>query len=94
MRSRSQIVDSPEAAYRESLRAAEERGDARLAEQLQLDFVRDQVQLEALLDVRELLLPVSPADAGRDSVPDSGGVERVSGLLDTAQKLRNLTRLR
>ncbi len=93
MRSRSQILDSLEAAYRESLRSAEEREDAREAERLQLDFVRDQLQLEALLDVRDLLLPASPAESG-ESASEGGGVERVTGLLNTAQKLRNLTRLR
>jgi hypothetical protein len=85
MRTRHQILDSLEASYVQALRAAEERGDARESSRLELDFVRDQLQLEVLLDVRALLLP---AEEGTE---EGGGVK---GLLDTAARIRNLTRLR
>lgn len=85
MRTRRQILDSLEASYVQALRAAEERGDHAESARLELDFVRDQLQLEVLLDVRGLLLPPE------SEIPDSG---KVQGLLDTAAKIRNLTRLR
>ena len=85
MRQRKQIVDSLERVYRKALADAEARGDEVGMERLDFDFQRDQIGLEILLDVRELLLPVAD--------DDSAG-EAVNGLLDTAQKLRNLTRLR
>ena len=85
MRTRHQILDSLEASYVQALRAAEERGDARESSRLELDFVRDQLQLEVLLDIRALLLPAE------EETEEGGGVQ---GLLDTAARIRNLTRLR
>lgn len=87
MRRRSQILDSLETSYRHALEGARERDDAAEAARLELDFVRDQLHLEVLLDLRALLLP------DEESEPeDSGG--SVRGILDTAARLRNLTRLR
>lgn len=87
MRTRQQILDSLEASYVQALEAAHDRGDADEATRLELDFVRDQVHLEVLLDLRALLLPDEPAD-------DENPADSVRGILDTAAKLRNLTRLR
>jgi len=87
MRTRQQILDSLEASYVQALEGAHARGDAVEATRLELDFVRDQLQLEVLLDVRALLLPDEPVDDG-----DPAG--SVRGILDTAAQLRNLTRLR
>lgn len=87
MRTRSQILDSLETSFRRALDAASERGDAAEAARLELDFVRDQLHLEVLLDVRALLLPDEP-----EASEDVGG--SVKGILDTAARLRNLTRLR
>lgn len=85
MRQRERILDSLERVYRKALAHAEARGDEAEMERLDFQFQRDQIGLEVLLDVRELLLPAATDDA-------TG--ETVNGLLDTAQKLRNLTRLR
>lgn len=85
MRDRSQILNSLERVYREAFAAAEERQDQGAMESLDFRFRRDQVGLEVLLDIRDLLLPQSSAPA-----PE----ETVTGLLDTAQKIRNLTKLR
>lgn len=85
MRQREEILDSLERVYRKAFADAEARGDRAAMERLDFQFQRDQVGLEVLLDVRELLLPVADEE--------SAG-ETVNGLLDTAQKLRNLTRLR
>ncbi len=85
MRGRNQILNSLERVYRDALDQAS--GDEGVAERARLDFEfqRDQVHLEILLDIREFLVPVQPVEATS---------EKVGGLLDTAQKLRNLTKLR
>ena len=88
MRTRRQILDSLEASYVQALQAANDRGDEAAAARLELDFVRDQLQLEVLLDVRALLSPQAAAESGE---PPGGGVQ---GILDTAAKIRNLTRFR
>lgn len=88
MRERNQILDSLERVYRDAFQAAEERDDAAAMADLDFRFQRDQVNLEVLLDIRDLLTPADP-----DETVD----EKVGGLLDTAQKIKkikNLTRLR
>ncbi len=94
MRTRSQILDSLETSYRHALEGARERDDAAEAARLELDFVRDQLQLEVLLDLRALLLPErADAPTQSDDTPrESGG--GVKDILDTAARIRNLTRLR
>lgn len=87
MRTRSQILDSLETSFRHALERATERGDAAEAARLELDFVRDQLHLEVLLDLRALLLPAEASE------PEATGGS-VQGILDTAAKIRNLTRLR
>lgn len=85
MRGRNQILNSLERVYRDALeQAAGNEGEAERA-RLDFEFQRDQVHLEVLLDIRELLVPVEPVEAT---------TEKVGGLLDTAQKLKNLTKLR
>lgn len=85
MRDRRQILDSLERVYRQAFEAAEGRDDSATMADLDFQFQRDQVNLEVLLDIRDLLRPNEPE-------PEVG--ERVGGLLDTAQKLKNLTKLR
>jgi len=89
MRTRKQILDSLESNYVQALQAARARDDDAGAARLELDFVRDQLQLEVLLDIRSLLTPGAEETSEADA--DSGSVR---GILDTAAKLRNLTRLR
>lgn len=89
MRTRRQILDSLESNYVQALQVAQERGDDAEVARLELDFVRDQLQLEVLLDLRALLSPPVESDAGEHSAGGS-----VQGILDTAAKIRNLTRLR
>ena len=85
MRHRDQILNSLERVYRDAFAAAEARADAAAMDSLDFGFQRDQVELEVLLDIRDLLVP-----QGREASAD----EKVGGLLDTAQKIKNLTRLR
>lgn len=83
MRERQRILQNLESLYREAFQEAEEGGDRERMRRLDFDFQRDQLHLEVWLDVRDLLLP-----------PEAETGEGVSSLLDKAQKLRNLTRLR
>ncbi len=81
MRDRQRILDNLEKLYRDELdRSAETEGAA--GERLDFEFQRDQLYLEVMLDLRDLMSS-SPEDE-----------KSTSSLLDKAQKLRNLTRLR
>ncbi len=81
MRDRQGILDNLEKLYRDELdRSAQAEGAA--GERLDFEFQRDQLYLEVMLDLRDLLGD-SPADE-----------KSTSSLLDKAQQLRNLTRLR
>lgn len=82
MRERQRVVDNLERLYRDELaRFAEEGGESGAA-RLDFEFQRDQIYLEVLLDLRDLL-----SGPGEESKP-------TTSLLEKAQKLRNLTRLR
>lgn len=85
MRDREKILGNLESLYREGFRSAEESGDGDRMEQLDLDFQKDQLYLEVLLDIRELL-------AAMETGKDSEGA--TTSLLERAQAIRRLTRLR
>ena len=89
MRSRDRVLLSLEKVYREAFQAAEKRGDKDEMARLDLEYQRDQLQLEVLLDVRELLSPPQ-----EDSEEDASLVEKGSALLDKARSIRKITRLR
>lgn len=84
MRSRERVLQSLEKVYRASFASAEEAGDADRMRRLDLEYQRDQIQLEVLLDIRELLATPEPAAAESETI----------SLLEKAQRLRNLTKLR
>ena len=81
MRDRQRILDNLEELYRDELgRSAQAEGG--VGERLDFEFQRDQLYLEVMLDLRDLM---------------SGSPEEeksTSSLLEKAQQLRNLTRLR
>ena len=81
MRHRDRVIQSLEGAFREAFHAAQERGDTAEMARLDLEFQRDQIHLEVLLDIRDVL-----------SVPAQE--EKGSSLLEKAQALRQLTKLR
>jgi len=81
MRDRQRILDNLEKLYREELDRGPETEGASEG-RLDFEFQRDQLYLEVILDVRDLLGD-SPAEE-----------KSTSSLLEKAQKLRNLTRLR
>lgn len=80
MRSRERILQSLDNAYRDAFAAAERAGDSVTMSRLDLDYQRDQIRLEVLLDIRELLTPEAE--------------NQTASLLEKAQSLRRLTKLR
>jgi hypothetical protein len=89
MRDRRRILDSLEATYREAFAAAKERQDLDAMARLDLDFQRDQLQLEVLLDIRDVLAPVEEGPPKERSLLDEG-----SALIEKAGALRRIVRLR
>jgi hypothetical protein len=84
MRVRDRVLQSLEKVYRSAFADAEEAGDTERMRDLDLDYQRDQIRLEVLLDIRDLLATPEPAEPGEETI----------SLLEKAQKIRNLTRLR
>jgi hypothetical protein len=84
MRTRERVLQSLEKVYRSAFALAEGSGDEARMRALDLEYQRDQIQLEVLLDIRDLLDVTAPE--APDGNPES--------LLEKAQKIRNLTRLR
>lgn len=82
MRDRDRILQSLEKVYRGAFGAAEESGDTATMERLDLEYQRDQLHLEVLLDIRDLLTSEQPQEA------------ETTSLLEKAQKIRRLTKLR
>ncbi len=81
MRDRQRILDNLEKLYRGELdRSAGSEGDD--GGRLDFEFQRDQLYLEVILDLRDLL-----GDTPTEE-------KSTSSLLEKAQQLRNLTRLR
>jgi hypothetical protein len=85
MRDRQRILGNLEELYREAFKRAEVEGDEEAMTRLDFDFQRDQLYLETALDLRELL---SAMETGRDKEG------KTTSLLEKAQAIRKLTRLR
>lgn len=83
MRERERVLGSLERVYREAFQEADDAGDQDRMRRLDFDYQRDQVFLEVLLDVRDIL-----------ALPDAEQDEDAPSLLERAQALRNLSRLR
>ncbi len=80
MRSRDRVLHSLENVYRSAFSAAEAAGDADRMNALDMEYQRDQLHLEVLLDIRDLLTPEE--------------ADKTISLLEKAQSIRKLTRLR
>lgn len=80
MRSRDRVLQSLEKVYRSAFSAAEEAGDAETMARLDIGYQRDQLELELLLDIRDLLMPEEK--------------DMTTSLLEKAQQIRKLTKLR
>lgn len=79
MRSRERVLQSLENVFREAFTTAEAAGDSERMDALDMEYQRDQLRLEVLLDIRDLLTP-EPEDT-------------TTSLLEKAQSIRKLTRL-
>lgn len=93
MRRREQILQNLESLYREAFDRTKERlegsPEQRTAlEALDFSFQQEQLRLEVLLDVRDLLDRIPAA------VPPSQEGSAASSLLEKAEVIRRLTRLR
>lgn len=82
MRTRDDVIGSLERVYREAFEKADGADDRARMDELDFGFQRDQVMLEALLDVRDLLSGIRS-----DAAPAE------PGLLDKARAIRKFTRL-
>ncbi|HMV32602.1 MAG: hypothetical protein U0104_09930 [Gemmatimonadales bacterium] len=60
MRSRDQILANLETAYREQYERARADQQARRMEELDAGYLRDQLMLEVLMDIRDLLATPRP----------------------------------
>lgn len=80
MRDRERVLQSLENVYRGAFTAAEEAGESQTMARLDLEYQRDQLHLEVLLDIRELLTPEQS--------------DKTTSLLEKAQQIRRLTKLR
>lgn len=82
MRSRDRILANLETAYREAYERAKAEQSRKRMEELDWGFLRDQLMMEVLLDVRDLL-------AG---APAPGA--QTTNALERLEALRRLTKLR
>ncbi len=80
MRSRDKILTNLEGLYRESYDRARDAGDAARMSDLENAYMRDQLMLEILLDIRDLFA-VSPAAS-----------KQGSSALEQLEALRRLAR--
>ncbi|MEX2466481.1 MAG: hypothetical protein WD995_06195 [Gemmatimonadota bacterium] len=84
MRTRERVLQSLEKVYRSAFAQAEAKDDTQRMQTLDLEYQRDQIRLEVLLDIRDLLSTPESEAAGEDTV----------SLLEKAQKIRNMTKFR
>lgn len=82
MRPRDRILANLEAIYRESYERAKDAGDDKRMADLDNAFMRDQLMLEILLDIRDLFA-VTPA------APAKG-----TSAIEKLEALRRLTKFR
>ncbi len=85
MRSRERVVQSLENVYRAAFEEARQRDDRPTMAHLDLEYQRDQLHLEVLMDIRDLL------DEAAEPEKEGG---KGPSLIERAQTLRRLTKLR
>jgi hypothetical protein len=79
VRSRERVLQSLDNIYTTAFAAAEAAGDAAAMARLDLEYQREQLHLEVMLDIRGLLMPTE--------------TEKAATFIEKAQQLRRLTRL-
>ena len=78
MRSRERVLQSLDNVYRTAFAAAEAAGDTAGMARLDVEYQREQLHLEVMLDIRDLLMPTEG--------------EKAVTFIEKAQQLRRLTR--
>ncbi len=81
MRSRERILGNLEQVYRESFDRARTGGDPSRMIDLDNAYMRDQLMLEILLDIRDLFAvsPAAPADSGKSAFQQLQALRRLTG---------------
>lgn len=79
MRSRDRILGNLDTIYRESYDRAKESTDERRMVELDWAYMRDQLMLEILLDIRDLF-SVAPAAAGGTALEKLEAIRRLAKL--------------
>jgi hypothetical protein len=79
MRSRERILANLEAIYRESFDRAKAAADKSRMTDLDSAFMRDQLMLEILLDIRDLF-SVAPAASGGSALDKLEAISRLTKL--------------
>jgi len=85
-RPREHLIANLESVYREHYARARDAGDERELARLDLDFRRDQLYLEAILDVRDSL-------SGLRAAPGEGQKQGEKSVIEQINDLRGLARL-
>ena len=80
MRSRDRILANLESIYRESYEGAKESGDRGRMIDLDSAYMRDQLMLEILLDIRDLfaVTPAAPATSGTSALEKLEALRRLA----------------
>ena len=81
MRSRDRILSNLEQIYRESFDHARNAGDSRRMLDLDNAYMRDQLMLEILLDIRDLfaVTPAAPAASGKSAIEQLATLKKLTG---------------
>jgi hypothetical protein len=79
MRARDQILGNLEAIYKESYDRAKSIGDQGRMLDLESAYMRDQLMLEILLDIRDLF-SVAPAASGGSALEKLEAIRRLTKL--------------
>lgn len=81
MRSRDRILGNLEQIYRESFEHARTAGADNRMVDLDNAYMRDQLMLEILLDIRDLFAvsPAAPATSGKSAIEQLQALRRLAG---------------
>lgn len=81
MRSRDRILGNLEQIYRESYETAKQVDNATRMADLDNAYMRDQLMLEILLDIRDLFAvsPAAPAASGQSALEKLQALRRLTG---------------
>jgi hypothetical protein len=79
MRSREKILGNLESIYRESYERAKSAGESARMVDLDSAYMRDQLMLEILLDIRDLFSVAPAASGGTSALEKLQAIRRLAG---------------